>query len=432
MNLTVLSGLPTRWFTKVGRCALLTAGVTLAGCDSPEVAEQPAEVNDPVAATDAPEPDQPIEVATLGIGDPAPDLQVDQWVTGEQVDSALSDGVYVVEFWATWCGPCLRGMPHISELQEHYGDEVKFVGVTREDVETVTEFLERESPDGTLWSEVVKYRLVTDSNDATSAAYMKAANQNGIPTAFIVGRDGIIEWIGHPMTIDDPLQRVVDGNWDRDAAVSEFNQRQRLREMSGQLQRWLRNGKWDQALSAVDRLEQETGRTVGLLQYKMMILEGSGDTEAAESLRTEIVDLAWDDASALNSIAWNVASQGKTNALELARRAAERASELRDNKDPGVMDTVARVHYELGDLEQAIRWQQLAVENNSGMEQINKTLEKYLAEQGEAAQAEGTEPEDSESAKAATDDEVTDEVTDDEASENESESEGTDEDESAE
>jgi hypothetical protein len=167
--------------------------------------------------------------------------------------------------------------------------------------------------------------------------------------------------------------------------------------MSGQLQQWLRNGKWDQALNAIDQLEQETGRTVSLLQYKLMIMEGSGDTEGAESLRAEIIDLAWDDASALNSIAWNVASKGNSNALELAKRAAERASELRDNEDPAVLDTVARVHYELGDLEAAIRWQRLAVENNSGMEQIEQTLKKYLAEQEEAAEPAATEPQDGDS-----------------------------------
>ena len=102
-------------------------------------------------------------------------------------------------------------MPHISELQQHHGDSVTFIGVTREDVATVNKFLDTESPDGRLWRDVVQYRLATDAGDATNTAYMKAAAQRGIPTAFVVGSDGNISWIGHPARIDQPLQQVVDG-----------------------------------------------------------------------------------------------------------------------------------------------------------------------------------------------------------------------------
>jgi hypothetical protein len=102
-------------------------------------------------------------------------------------------------------------MPHLSQLQEEYGDAVTFIGVTNEDVGTVEAFLASESPDGRSWGDAIAYRLATDNDGATSAAYMKAANQNGIPTAFIVGRDGKIKWIGHPGRIDGPLRQAVEG-----------------------------------------------------------------------------------------------------------------------------------------------------------------------------------------------------------------------------
>ena len=151
------------------------------------------------------------EVAPLGVGDPAPPLNLDQWVNGQPVTAGFEGGVHVVEFWATWCGPCRVSMPHISSLQEEYGEEVTFIGVTNEDIGTVEAFLASESPDGRPWSEVINYRLVTDNNDATNIAYMQAANESGIPTAFIVGRDATIKWIGHPGRIDEPLRQVVEG-----------------------------------------------------------------------------------------------------------------------------------------------------------------------------------------------------------------------------
>ncbi len=386
---------PTAVHNRLLSTVLFAAGIAaclvMSGCDSTEPADP---IDDPAGPTAmapaeptamAPiESSQPDPPATLTIGDRAPALQLDQWVVGKPVDQALSDGVYVVEFWATWCGPCRVGMPHISELQQHYGDEVTFVGVTREDVETVEEFLAGEATDGRLWRDVIEYRLATDSNDATNTAYMKAANQNGIPTAFIVGRDGMVDWIGHPARIDQPLQQIVDGSWDRDAAIAEYQQQQRLKELSLQLRQWTQNEQWEQALAGIDQLEQELGRTVGVLQNRLMILRRAGRDAEAQPLRGEIVELAWDNSATLNAVAWEIASSDPTSDLDLALKAALRASELRDNQDAAILDTLARVHYELGDLDQAIQTQRLAVEHNAGMAEIDQTLKKYLAEQAES------------------------------------------------
>ncbi len=385
--------------------SVLVAAVVIAGCDSTDVGEIPSSVQESPIGDSASSPDPGSGKAvssdskaraalpSLAIGDPAPPLQVDQWVLGEPVDPVLNGGVFVVEFWATWCGPCRVGMPHISELQQHHGDAVKFVGVTREDVETVEGFLDSDAPDGRLWRELVQYRMVTDLDGATNVAYMQAANQNGIPTAFIVGREGIVEWIGHPMNIDLPLQQVVDGAWDRDAAIAEFQQQQRMQEFAAQIRPMLQKQQWDQALDALDGLEQEIGKNASLLKYRLMILQQSGNEEQTAPIRAELVELVWDNPSALNAIAWEIASSRQAGDLELAKRAAERASKLREDKDASILDTVARVHYELRDLDQAIHWQRLAVENNSGIDEINETLETYLAEQKELAAPDTTEPE---------------------------------------
>jgi hypothetical protein len=64
------------------------------------------------------------------------------------------------------------------------------------------------------------YVVACDDDRQTNAGYMKAYGQNGIPTAFIVGKNGAVLWFGHPMDgLDEALQKVVEGKYDLAAAV---------------------------------------------------------------------------------------------------------------------------------------------------------------------------------------------------------------------
>ncbi len=338
---------------------------------------------EPVALAEPPE--------KLSIGDASPGLQIAKWVKGSPINEPLQGKVHVVEFWATWCGPCRVGMPHISTLQSEYGDEVAFIGVTREDEAKVVSFLESESPDGRTWEEVIQYRLAIDDRDWTNTAYMRAASQNGIPCAFVVGRDGVVEWIGHPASIDQPLKQIVDGKWDREAAMVAFQKEQRLKEISTKLAALTRAKDWSGALELLEQMESEVGTSPRLMQTKLSILELAGRSDEASAVRAQIVETAWDDAKTLNQIAWSTVTRPDSPDLELALKAAERASELQENKDATVLDTVARVYYEMGKLDEAIKWQRLAVENNQGVGEINAALEKYLAEKG-ASEPAASEP----------------------------------------
>ncbi len=150
-------------------------------------------------------------VGGLAVGDEAPAIDIQRIVHGTPMDMT-SNKVKVIEFWATWCGPCLAGMPHLSELQTRYGDEVMILGITSEDSSTVQGFLASEAGNGKTWADVVKYRMAIDNQDATSTAYMRAAGVSSIPTAFIIGKDGTLKWIGHPSSMDGPLKAAVEGD----------------------------------------------------------------------------------------------------------------------------------------------------------------------------------------------------------------------------
>jgi thiol-disulfide isomerase/thioredoxin len=67
--------------------------------------------------------------ASLKVGDAAPALKASKWLQGEEVKAFEPGKVYVVEFWATWCGPCIVMMPHMAEMQAAFKDKaVTFIG----------------------------------------------------------------------------------------------------------------------------------------------------------------------------------------------------------------------------------------------------------------------------------------------------------------
>ena len=74
----------------------------------------------------------------------------------------------------------------------------------------------------------------------------------------------------------------------------------------------------------------------------------------------------------------------QTRDLEFAMKAAIRASSLTDDKDAAILDTVARVYYEMGDLRSALEWQRKAVEHldpdSRQGSQLKRTLEQYQKE----------------------------------------------------
>ena len=165
------------------------------------------------------------EPQPLSVGDPAPKLAVKSFVKGEPVSEFEPGKNYVVEFWATWCGPCRTSIPHLTELQKKNAD-VTFIGVSvwERDQAKVKPFVDE-------MGDKMAYRVAVDavgekengSEGAMAKTWMTAAGQDGIPTAFIINKEGKIAWIGHPMSMDKPLEKIAVwalGTWWRHVNTS--------------------------------------------------------------------------------------------------------------------------------------------------------------------------------------------------------------------
>ena len=101
-------------------------------------------------------------------------------------------------------------------------------------------------------------------------------------------------------------------------------------------------------------------------------------------LADELAQQFQDDPMLLNEIAWSLVSSvpPEQQNTEIAMRIAKQASSLRGDQDPSTLDTVARIYYQQGNLEEAIAWQKKAVEfapeGTAG--QLQATLEQYESE----------------------------------------------------
>jgi thiol-disulfide isomerase/thioredoxin len=139
------------------------------------------------------------EEPTLKVGSPAPAMQAGKWVQGEAVTSFEPGKVYVVEFWATWCGPCRRTIPHLNEVYTKFKDKGLVVigqNCWEDEEGKVPEFVK--SMGDKMTYRVALDDKTKDAKGAMATTWMDAAGRGGIPSAFVVDKQGKIAWIGHP------------------------------------------------------------------------------------------------------------------------------------------------------------------------------------------------------------------------------------------
>ncbi len=127
--------------------------------------------------------------ATNMQGKDAPEFFVEEWVS-EPLD--VENKVRVVEFWATWCPPCRKSIPHLNELAAHFGDKVVFVGVSGESVEKVTSF-QKKTP--------MNYGVAVDSGKKMQ----NAIGCRAIPLAMVISSDNKVRWQGNPSRLTESI-----------------------------------------------------------------------------------------------------------------------------------------------------------------------------------------------------------------------------------
>ena len=336
----------------------------------------------------------PVFADDLTVGDPAPPLALGAWLKGEPIDTFEKGNVYVVEFWATWCGPCIGGMPHLSELQRRYEDEVTIIGVNiwEREPAAVPAWMEREG------DALMDYAVAMQEGTRMAETWMEPAGERGIPASFIVDRDSTIAWIGHPGSLDEPLASVVAGTWDIEAARSEREREraiererraaeERFRERaSDELAAYRDAGSQEERVDAVDAILALDPPQEVALRYFDQGFTGSafGLQDPGRAIRFVRAhkDLLRDSGAGYlfryASMMLDIDVFDGVRDLGLIVELAERAYEL-DNDDPAVSSLCARAH-----MERAVALQREAVKHASDAERagMREALSRYESATG--------------------------------------------------
>jgi tetratricopeptide (TPR) repeat protein len=218
-----------------------------------------------------------------------------------------------------------------------------------------------------------------------SENWMQAAEQRGIPAAFIVGKDGKIAWIGHPMTMDKPLAEIVAGTFNAKAYAEQQRRASMAEEELGKLGRSINElagkGDFKGAVAKIDAFKtNDPAIAAQLAAVKVRLMTQYDEPGAARYVRDLANGMFKSDPMWLNDTAWGMIGDEpmwKNPDKALALQMAQRAVELTQGKEPALLDTLAMAYFKTGDKAKAIATQEKAVAilNKAGVDA--KTKKEY-------------------------------------------------------
>ncbi len=90
----------------------------------------------------------------------------------------------LLDFWATWCGPCIASFPHLEELQAKYTNEIQIIAISDEKTEKVSSYLKKNKIDLTFFND-------------TEKKIFKLFNIKARPISCLISENGVFLWAGN-------------------------------------------------------------------------------------------------------------------------------------------------------------------------------------------------------------------------------------------
>lgn len=338
-------------------------------------------------------------VRATTFGDAAPRPNPETWVRGDPIDRFEPGKVYVVWFFSTWGPKSLKAAPTLADLHARFKDRgVTFVAVslweTTKPLSGAGSYLDRVRTFVADNDALFPYSVAYDGDAGEMAqTWMRAADRKYIPAVFIVDKNGKIAWLGHPFSttekLDTVLEQVMAGNFDIKSAADKARAEAETIEQGRKLdRRFIKAMDAGDGPAAMKLLEEMMALRPGEFTdratevFKMVAIQNK-DATGYTWVQTMAEGPLKDDAITLNNIAWAIATDPglELRDLALALKLAQRAYEVSKGEEAFIIDTLARVHFDRGDIDRAIELQTEAVKKaKDGREaDYQQTLDRYKA-----------------------------------------------------
>lgn len=163
--------------------------------------------------------------SNIKVGERAPEIHVTNWIKNVPVDKELNNKYIVLEFWATWCGPCIAAVPHMNKLQQEFHQkDLYYLSMTDESTAQAERTLKRIN-----FSSIV----VTDTTKQTQINFGDGVEGlEAFPLTVLINKNGMIDWIGEPQNLDAKIMTKFLSNSLTTNSNSEIGENNTQKEMN--------------------------------------------------------------------------------------------------------------------------------------------------------------------------------------------------------
>lgn len=154
--------------------------------------------------------------SNIKVNEKAPPINITDWIENVPSDKNLSDKYIVLEFWATWCGPCIAAVPHMNKIQQEFNQkDLYYISITDESIEKVERTLKRID---------FKSIVVTDLTTKTQINFGDGIKGlEAFPLTVLIDKSGVVKWIGEPKDLNPTIMSVFLSNGNQERVEVNFN-----------------------------------------------------------------------------------------------------------------------------------------------------------------------------------------------------------------